>query len=214
MSSLSIPSDPRPWSTRSLAYQYRPFRGMYADVKNRLPYYISDWTEGFRTKNTERIIGSTIRMYFLNLMPAIAYTLDMNARTGGAYGLNESILASALAALVFSVLSVQPLTIVGVTGLISLFNFTVFDIVASRVDYLQFQAWVMMYVTLSMVNFLRSPTLTFRVPFRWAAIMHFLIAIFNISDFTRFITDMTGETFGLYVHPHVLLSLVRIAILT
>jgi hypothetical protein len=48
-----------------------------------------------------------------SLMPAIAYTIDMNYRTGGIYGLNETILASALAALAFSILSVQPLTIVG-----------------------------------------------------------------------------------------------------
>lgn len=55
-----------------------------------------------------------------SLMPAIAYVLDMNTRTSGAYGINEVILASALAAIVFSVFSVQPLTFVGVTGLINL----------------------------------------------------------------------------------------------
>lgn len=53
-------------------------------------------------------------------MPAIAYVLDMYHRTNGAYGVNEVILASALAAIVFPVFSVQPLTFVGVTGLINL----------------------------------------------------------------------------------------------
>lgn len=57
-------------------------------------------------------------------MPAIAYVLDMYHRTNGAYGVNEVILASALAAIVFSVFSVQPLTFVGVTGLINLVNYT------------------------------------------------------------------------------------------
>lgn len=51
-----------------------------------------------------------------SVMPAIAYTLDMNFRTGGSYGINETLLSSAVAALVFGILSVQPLTIVGVTG--------------------------------------------------------------------------------------------------
>jgi hypothetical protein len=55
-------------------------------------------------------------------MQAIAYTLDMRHRTGGTYSLNEAIFASALAAIVFPVFSCQPLTIVGVTGLINLFN--------------------------------------------------------------------------------------------
>lgn len=69
----------------------------------------------------------------------------MNAKTGGAYGLNEVILASALAAIVFPIFSVQPLTIVGVTGLINLVNYTNYDIVERYgVDYLQFQAWVLM----------------------------------------------------------------------
>lgn len=55
-----------------------------------------------------------------SLMPAIAYVLDMYHRTNGAYGVNEVILASALAAIVFPIFSVQPLTFVGVTGLINL----------------------------------------------------------------------------------------------
>lgn len=33
----------------------------------------------------------------------------------------------------------------------------------------------------------------------WAAVWHWLFAVFNISDYTRFITDMTSETFGFYV---------------
>lgn len=69
----------------------------------------------------------------------------MNYRTGGNYGVNECILASAIAALAFSIFSVQPLTIVGVTGLINLFNYTAYDIVKDYdVDYLQFQAWSLM----------------------------------------------------------------------
>lgn len=43
---------------------------------------------------------------------------------------------------------VQPLTIVGVTGLINLFNYTTYDILNNRADYLQFQAWVLMWVFL------------------------------------------------------------------
>ncbi len=115
-------------------------------------------------------------------MPAIAYVLDMNYRTNGAYGLNEVIIASALAAVVFAIFSVQPVQFVGVTGLINLVNYTQYDIVVgyygfSQIDYLRFQAWTLI----------------------WAAAFHFVVAIFNVCDFTRFITDMTSETFGFYV---------------
>lgn len=176
--SRSFAPDPRPFHSRSFLYQWKPFRGMVNDVQRRLPFYFTDWTGGLEPKNLYRVIAATIRIYFLNLMPALAYTLDMNARTGGNYGINETLLSSAIAGLVFSVLSCQPITIVGITGLINLFVYTTYDIVQnSGIDYLQFQAWVMI----------------------WSGITHFLVAIFNVSDYTRFITDMTGETFGLYV---------------
>ena len=112
-------------------------------------------------------------------MPAIAYMLDMNYRTGGSYGLNEVIFASAV---IFPIFSVQPLTFVGVTGLINLVNYTQYNIVVGyygfdNINYLRFQACTLI----------------------WAAGFHFIVAIFNICDFTRFITDMTSQTFGFYV---------------
>ncbi|GAA5849109.1 hypothetical protein JCM9279_005793 [Rhodotorula babjevae] len=174
----SFSPDRRPWPERSFAYQYMPFRGMYHDVRKRLPFYVSDWTEGLKPRNLERVVGATLKMYFLNIMPMLAYIIDMYVRTDGTYGVNEGLLASALPALVFAVFSVQPLTIVGVTGLINLFNYTTFDILRDYdVDYIQFQAWVLI----------------------WSAITHWIVAVFNICDYTRFVTDMTSETFGLYV---------------
>ncbi|CDS01192.1 related to BOR1-boron efflux transporter [Sporisorium scitamineum] len=172
----------KPWSQRSWAYQLMPFRGMWYDLRRRKPYLASDWLEGFEPRNWWTVANSVVRMYFINLMPAIAYVLDMNYRTNGSYGVNEVILASALAAIVFSVFSVQPLTFVGVTGLINLVNYTQYNIFVGyygfdRINYLRIQAWSLI----------------------WAAGFHFIVAIFNVCDFTRFITDMTSETFGFYV---------------
>ncbi|KAJ9130436.1 Boron transporter 1 [Pleurostoma richardsiae] len=118
-------------------------------------------------------------MYFVNLLPAIAYTLDMYRRTGEFFGINEALFSSALAAIIFSLLGAQPLTIVGVTGLISLFNFTIYDIL-SIYDisiYPQFMAWTGI----------------------WAAIFHWLVAIFNACDYMRYVTDFSSESFGMYV---------------
>ncbi|KAG8672104.1 hypothetical protein FPOAC2_05471 [Fusarium poae] len=154
---------------------FHPGRGMYHDVKRRLPYYWSDITDAF----TYRVVASTIRMYFVNLLPAIAYTLDMYRRTGQFFGINEALFSSALAAVVFSLLSTQPLTIVGVTGLISLFNFTIYDIISiyDASIYPQFMAWTGI----------------------WAAIFHWLVAIFNTCDYMRYVTDFSSEAFGMYV---------------
>jgi len=171
-------TDGKPWSQRSWSYQFIPFRGIYFDLKRRVPLYPSDWCFNFKYNKLFQVFSATLRMYFINLMPAVAYLIDMYDRTDGTYGINEAVLASALAALVFSLFSAQPLTIVGVTGLINLFNYTDFDIVRGHgINYLQFQAWMLI----------------------WAAIFHFIMAVFNFCDFTRFITDMTSETFGFYV---------------
>ncbi|KAI9375785.1 HCO3 transporter family-domain-containing protein [Aspergillus egyptiacus] len=150
-------------------------RGMYHDVRRRLPYYWSDITDAL----TYRTVASTIRMYFVNILPAIAYTLDMYRRTGEFFGINESLFSSALAAMVFSILGAQPLTIVGITGLISLFNYTIYDIVTiyEPAIYPNFMCWTAI----------------------WAAIFHWIVAVCNFCDYMRYVTDFSSESFGAYV---------------
>ncbi|GFF67994.1 putative transporter C543.05c [Aspergillus lentulus] len=150
-------------------------RGMYHDVRRRLPYYWSDIADAW----TYRVVASTIRMYFVNMLPAIAYTLDMYRRTGEFYGINEALFSSALAAMIFSVLGAQPLTIVGITGLISLFNYTIYDIVTiyEPAIYPNFMCWTAI----------------------WAAIFHWIVAVCNLCDYMRYVTDFSSESFGAYV---------------
>ena len=154
----------------------RPFRGMYHDVRRRIPYYWSDIVDGFNY----RTFAGTIRIFFVNLLPALAFQLDMTRNTKGYFGINEALFSSALAAVVFSTLSCQPLTVVGITGLISLFNYTIYDIAeAQGIPHLypQFIAWVSI----------------------WAAITHWAAAIFNTCDYMRYITDFSSQSFGMYV---------------
>ena len=177
--SADFRNDPYSWEGLTGWRSYRmarPFRGMYWDVHRRLPYYWSDITDGFNY----RTFAGTIRIFFVNLLPALAFQLDMERNTDGYFGINEGLFASALAAVVFSLLSAQPLTVVGITGLISLFNYTVYDIaVAQGVAeiYPQLIAWVSI----------------------WAAITHWMASIFNWCDYMRYITDFSSTSFGLYV---------------
>jgi hypothetical protein len=114
-----------------------------------------------------------------SLLPAIAFTLDMYRRTGEFYGINEALFSSALAAMVFSIFAAQPLTIVGVTGLIGLFNYTIYDIVAQYdvTVYPQVMAWTGI----------------------WAAIFHWIVSFGNYCDYMGYITDFSSESFGMYV---------------
>lgn len=103
----------------------------------------------------------------------------MHRRTGQFYGINEALFSSALAAMVFSLLSVQPLTIVGITGLISLFNYTIYDIINIYEPsiYPQFMCWVGI----------------------WGAIFHWVVSLCNLCDYMRYVTDFSSESFGFYV---------------
>nr|POE60976.1 putative transporter [Quercus suber] len=175
--STDFSNDPYTWEglTGWRSYRsFRPFRGMYWDIRRRLPWYWSDIKDGW----SYRTFAATIRIFFVNLLPALAFQLDMTRNTGGYFGINEALFSSALAALVFSLLSCQPLTVVGITGLISLFNYTIYDIAQSQgiVDlYPQFIAWVSI----------------------WAAITHWIAAILNWCDYMRYITDFSSNAFGI-----------------
>jgi boron transporter len=66
----------------------------------------------------------------------------MFAKTKSSYGVNEVLLASVIGAVTFAVFAAQPLVIVGVTGPITVFNYTVYSIMASRTNYFAFMCWI------------------------------------------------------------------------
>ncbi|KAK9369165.1 HCO3 transporter family-domain-containing protein [Lipomyces kononenkoae] len=151
------------------------FRGMRNDIEKRLPYYLADWTVDAWNY---RIIPATIYMYFANVLPAIAFALDMFSKTHSSYGVNEVLLASVLGSLLFSVFAGQPLCIVGVTGPITVFNYTVYEIITPRgTPYFAFMAWICL----------------------WSMVMHIAIAISNGVNGLRYVTRFSCDIFGFYV---------------
>ncbi|PYI10201.1 hypothetical protein BO78DRAFT_306302 [Aspergillus sclerotiicarbonarius CBS 121057] len=150
------------------------FRGMVQDVKRRAPYYWSDWTDAW----DYRVVPATVYMYFANILPALAFSLDMFEKTDQSYGVNEVLLASVLAAVVFSLFAAQPLVIVGVTGPITVFNYTVYDIISPRgTNYLAFMCWIGI----------------------WSLIMHWVLAITNACNGLTYVTRFSCDIFGFYV---------------
>lgn len=81
--------------------------------------------------------------------------------------------------MVFSIFACQPLTIVGITGLISLFNYTIYDIIVIYEPsiYPKFMCWVGI----------------------WSAIFHWLVALCNVCDYMRYVTDFSSQSFAMYV---------------
>ncbi|KAI9727642.1 MAG: hypothetical protein M1828_005870 [Chrysothrix sp. TS-e1954] len=149
-------------------------RGMWRDVKRRAPCYGSDFLEAW----DYRVIPATVYMYFANILPALAFSLDMFDRTQNSYGVNEVLLSSVIASGVFSLLAAQPLTIVGVTGPITIFNYTVYDImVPTGANYFSFMCLIGL----------------------WAMLMHWFLAISNSCNGLKYVTRFSCDTFGFYV---------------
>ena len=155
-------------------WKIRLFRGMIDDVKRRAPHYTSDWLDAW----DYRVIPATFYMYFANILPALAFSLDMFVKTSNSYGVNEVLLSSVLGCVVFGIFACQPLVIVGVTGPITVFSYTVYDIVVpAGYDFFSFMCWVGI----------------------WGLIIHWILAITNSCNGLTYITRFSCDVFGFYV---------------
>lgn len=102
----------------------------------------------------------------------------MFTRTHSNYGVNEVLLSSVLGSVVFALVACQPLVIVGVTGPITVFNYTVYDIMApTGVHYLAFMAWIGL----------------------WSLVMHWILAFTNSCNWLTYVTRFPCDIFGFYV---------------
>ncbi|CAO2648659.1 Nn.00g079260.m01.CDS01 [Neocucurbitaria sp. VM-36] len=152
----------------------RLFSGMINDIRRRAPYYWSDWRDAW----DYRVVPATVYMYFANILPALAFSLDMFAKTDQSFGVNEVLLSSVLASVVFSLAAAQPLVIVGVTGPITVFNYTVYDIITPRgTNYFAFMCWIGI----------------------WSLIFHWILAVTNSCNGLRYVTRFSCDIFGFYV---------------
>ncbi|KAK0500133.1 HCO3 transporter family-domain-containing protein [Armillaria luteobubalina] len=149
--------------------------GIILDIRARAPLFVSDWTDAWNY----RVIPATALIFFANVLPGIAFSLDL-IETTGQYGVAEVLVSSFMAAFIFSVFGAQPLTIAGVTGPITVFNKTIYDIIEKQTNapvYLHFIGWV----------------------YLWAAIIHWITAIMNWCNFLKYVTLFSCDTFGFYV---------------
>lgn len=149
--------------------------GIYNDLRSRLPYYKSDFTDAFNY----RVIPSTTYIFFTNLLPAIAFAQDMFDQTNNLYGVNEVLMSSAMAGVVFGLFLGQPLCIVGVTGPISIFSYTVYELISPRgTPYFPFMCWI----------------------YLWSMVMHFIIGLLNMVSYLKVISRFSCDVFGFFIN--------------
>ncbi|OJD35017.1 hco3-transporter family protein [Diplodia corticola] len=150
-----------------------PFRLLRRDWRNLSVRYASDWTVF-----NQLIFASAVYVFFTNLLPGITFASDLYELTGQNWGTIEVVFSTGLCGVIFSVLSIQPLTILGVTGPFSILAENIYSLCTTsfHIPFLPFMAWSLIHSC-------------------W---MHWLLAIFNAHDYTmRYVTSFSTEIFSL-----------------
>lgn len=134
------------------------------------------------------ILAPALHVFFLSLIPALAFAQQMQVDTGGAVGTAQVLLSTSIFGVVQAVAGGQPLLIVGVAELVVVV-YTFMHVFAARVgiDFLAWAAWVALFAAAAL------------------AVLAAAGAASYVSQFTRF---AGGDTFGaivaaLFVHAGV-----------
>nr|NVI75900.1 Na[+]-driven anion exchanger 1 [Cucujiformia] len=139
------------------------FGGLMNDLRRKAPWYWSDFTDALSTQ----CIASWIFLYFACLSPIITFGGLLSQATGKNMAAMESLVSGFICGIGYGLFSGQPLTILGSTGPVLVFETIVFDFCGTMGwDYLSFRFWIGTWI---------------------AVILFFLVAI-DASAFVCYIT--------------------------
>ena len=169
---LAAPPKPREVSD-GLKSAPRPFAGIKADIKRRLPHYLDDFKDGLRAKS----IASIVFMFFACLAPAITFGGLLGEQTGGAIGTQEMLISTAVCGVVYALIAGQPLIILGGIGPMLIFTIILYQLCQDMDqghNFLGVYGWVGI----------------------WTALLTCLLAIGNASNLMKYFTRFTDEIFS------------------
>ncbi|CAI9721653.1 sodium bicarbonate cotransporter 3-like isoform X1 [Octopus vulgaris] len=149
----------------------RLFGGLISDVKRKAPFYLSDFTDALHVQS----FASFVFLYFACLTPIITFGGLLGDATGENMAAFESILAGAICGIVYALISGQPLTILGSTGPVLVFETILYNFCSEQqFDYLAFRLWIGI----------------------WTGLVLFIIVALDLSALVRYITRFTEESFA------------------
>ncbi|KAH1014014.1 hypothetical protein HUJ04_002919 [Dendroctonus ponderosae] len=160
------------------------FGGLRNDLKRKAPWYWSD----FKDALSSQCIASWIFLYFACLSPIITFGGLLAEATGNNMAAMESLVSGFVSGMGYGFFSGQPLTILGSTGPVLVFESIVFD-VCTKIgwDYLSFRFWIG----------------------TWIAVILLVLVAIDASALVCYITRFTEENFAtlialifIYKVPH------------
>lgn len=122
-----------------LTWTGRFMGGFRDDIKRKLPFYFSDFTDGLHPK----VLGSTLFLFFACLANAIAFGALTGLLTNNLIGIVEMLVITAIGGVFFALFSGQPLTLLGGTGPITIFTGLLYKLCQQyEISFLSAYAWV------------------------------------------------------------------------
>ncbi|XP_069941371.1 sodium-driven chloride bicarbonate exchanger isoform X4 [Cherax quadricarinatus] len=149
----------------------RLFGGFINDIKRKAPWFLSDFKDGFSIQS----IASIIFIYFACLTPIITFGGLLGEATENRIAALESLVAGLLCGVVYGMFSGQPLTVLGSTGPVLVFETILFDFCKTMSwSYLSFRLWIGL----------------------WAGFILIILVAVDASALVCFITRFTEENFA------------------
>ncbi|XP_065352674.1 electroneutral sodium bicarbonate exchanger 1 isoform X9 [Cloeon dipterum] len=149
----------------------RLWGGLRNDIKRKAPWYWSDFKDALAVQ----CIASWIFLYFACLSPIITFGGLLGHATGNNMAAMESLVSGFVCGMGYGFFSGQPLTILGSTGPVLVFETIMYDFCQSiGWDYLCFRFWVGI----------------------WVGIILVILVAIDASAFVCYITRFTEENFA------------------
>lgn len=146
-------------------------KGLTRDIKLKTPFYKSDFTDAFNIKS----LSSVIFLFFACLAPAVAFGGLLGLATKGQMGTMETVGATAIGGVLYSLFSAQPLTIIGTTGPLLAFLKVLYETCSiNNVPFLPVYSWVGL----------------------WCSFFLFISSLFSMSNVVEYFTRFTDDIFS------------------
>ncbi|XP_055296348.1 sodium-driven chloride bicarbonate exchanger-like isoform X6 [Sitodiplosis mosellana] len=124
------------------------FGGLKNDLRRKVPFYVSD----FKDALSSQCIASWIFLYFACLSPIITFGGLLGAATGNNMAAMESLVSGFVCGIGYGFFSGQPLTILGSTGPVLVFETIVFKFcLVFELDYMSFRFWIGTWITVILI---------------------------------------------------------------
>jgi len=161
-------------SESGLVRSGRLFGGLIDDIKRKAPWYWSDYKDALSLQ----CVAAFTFLYFACLTPCITFGGLLGDATENRLGTMESLCSGFLCGVVYGIFAGQPLTILGSTGPVLVFETILFNFCKRNdLDYLALRLWIGV----------------------WIGIILIILVAVDASAFVCYITRFTEENFALLI---------------